>query len=230
VIRLAVRGHGSGEVAIEVEDTGCGMSPEVLAHAFEPFFTTKAVGAGTGLGLYICHGIVVSMGGRFDVSSSVGAGSLVRVILPACEGRTAQGSSSASPDKPVPPSSRRARVLVVDDDPLVGRMVKRVLHDHDVVTCTHPASALVHAIGEEFDVILCDVMMPDMTGMEFHERLARERPRLADGIIFITGGAFTHAARRFVESSPHAHLEKPFEPDLLRAEVARRIRSESSAT
>jgi PAS domain S-box-containing protein len=224
VIRVAVRPQGPGEIAIEVEDTGCGMAPEVRARAFEPFFTTKAVGAGTGLGLYVCHGIVGSMGGRFEVSSGSGAGSLFRVVLPACASSAAPSSSPAPADTPASSGSRRARVLVVDDDPLVGRMVERLLRDHDVVSCTQPASALDRAIGEEFDVILCDVMMPNMSAMEFHERLARERPRLADGIIFITGGAFTPAARAFIEMTSNTRLEKPIDTDLLRAEVARRTR------
>jgi signal transduction histidine kinase/integral membrane sensor domain MASE1 len=82
VLRLAIRPHGDCVVAVEVEDTGCGISPEVLPHIFEPFFTTKAVGAGTGLGLYVCHGIVAGLGGRIEVSSRPGSGSLFRVLLP----------------------------------------------------------------------------------------------------------------------------------------------------
>jgi PAS domain S-box-containing protein len=222
IIRVAVRPQGPREIAIEVEDTGCGMSPEVRSRAFDPFFTTKAVGAGTGLGLYVCHGIVASMGGRFEVTSGSGAGSLFRVILPAHAPSAAPPSRPAPTETPEPAGSRRARVLVVDDDPLVGRMVERLLREHDVVSCTQPATALDRAIGEEFDVILCDVMMPNMSAMEFHERLARERPGLADGIIFITGGAFTPAARAFFEKTPNTRLEKPIDTDLLRAEVARR--------
>ncbi|HTN52649.1 MAG TPA: MASE1 domain-containing protein [Anaeromyxobacter sp.] len=223
LIQVRVRRHGPRELAVEVEDTGCGMSAEVLAHVFEPFFTTKAVGAGTGLGLSICHGIVVAMGGRIEVSSREGVGSLFRVILPASDAPPAPPAPGAGPPPRPAAGADRGRVLVVDDDPLVGRVVQRVLSEHEVVACTEPLPALRLAAEEPFDVVLCDLMMPAMSGMEFQERLARDRPRLAAELIFLTGGAFTPAALAFVERTANTRLDKPFDGEALRAEVARRL-------
>src|SRR5690606_37778100 len=136
-----------------------------------PFFTTKPAGMGTGLGLAISHRIVSALGGTVHVESELGRGTTVRVSLPEArstlvERRTLQISSTAP---------RRARVLVVDDEPLILKVVKRTLDkEHEVVTTPTAAQALAWLkAGESFDVILCDIMMPQMTGMEFHAELCK---------------------------------------------------------
>jgi len=217
-IRVTTRLAADGRVAFEVVDTGGGIAPEDLARIFDPFFTTKPVGEGSGLGLSICHGIVQKLGGEIAAESELGRGTLFRVLLPVSE----EVSSAAPAAAPAPATCRR-RVLVVDDEPLVCRAVARMLgREHDVVALSDPAEALARlARGELFDVVLCDLMMPGTSGMQCYEALRRSRPGLAESMVFLTGGAFTEEARAFLERVPNVRIEKPFEPEALRAVVSR---------
>jgi PAS domain S-box-containing protein len=222
-IRITTRLDES-RVIIEVTDTGPGIPPEIIGRIFDAFFTTKPVGVGMGLGLAICHRIVTDMGGRLTVASKIGKGTTFQVALPI----STRGSREPPvPVDPVPVAGRRGRVLVVDDEKLVIRAVKRILSaDHEVVTLVSAAEALaLCASGEEFDVILCDLMMPDMTGMDLHRELTRVAPEQASRMIFMTGGAFTPKAREFLSEVPKEHLEKPFDPANLRAIVRRHLRT-----
>ncbi|WP_407737800.1 two-component regulator propeller domain-containing protein [Hyalangium sp.] len=218
-VRLILRRSGEGQVVAEVRDTGCGMPPEVLGRIFDPFFTTKPVGVGTGLGLALCHAFVSSMTGHIEVESQVGRGTVFRVLLPAARGQTervpqvhpAQASGSA-----------RGRVLVVDDDSLVGAALRRMLvreHHVEVMANSRQALELLTSPGGDFDVILCDLMMPEMTGMELHERLEKAAPERARRMVFITGGAYTPSARSFLERVSNPRVEKPFDMEKLRIQV-----------
>jgi PAS domain S-box-containing protein len=221
VIRISTRVDGADTVVVEIADSGTGMSPEVQARIFEPFFTSKPSGLGTGLGLAICQRIVTAAGGRVGVESEAGRGSTFSVFLPTAKGSTPASAGAAA----APAAARRARVLVIDDDVTVGRAVARVLgRDHDVVTTTLAREALDRlTAGERFDVILCDVMMPMMTGIEFHRELERLVPGGGERVIFLTGGAFTPSARTFLDHSANPTIDKPFELDALRALVAARV-------
>jgi PAS domain S-box-containing protein len=221
-IRVAVR-EDAGEVVVEIADTGCGMAPEVRERVFEPFFTTKAVGTGMGLGLSISHGIVKGLGGRIVVESEPGKGSVFRVVLPASPGDAAPAPEPRA--RPVPAPVRGGRILVVDDDAMVAGAVARILSPpHQVQTESSPRAALGRVgNGERFDLVLCDLMMPEMSGMDFLAALEREEPGLARRLIFITGGAFTAQAREFLERSPNLTLEKPFSPTDLRDVVAKAL-------
>jgi CheY-like chemotaxis protein/anti-sigma regulatory factor (Ser/Thr protein kinase) len=217
-IRVVTRSHAEG-VAIEVRDTGSGMSPEHLEKLFEPFFTTKPVGVGTGLGLSICQDIVSGFGGRMEVESEVGRGTLFRVILPAA-------TSAVLPVEPARPTlapavSRRGRILVVDDEPMIGMAIRRTLQrEHEVVVLTSAREAHARLTGgERFDVILCDVMMPEMSGMDLHQELESHAPELAERFVFLTGGAFTTNARAFLSRVSNHRLEKPFSSQELRGLV-----------
>ena len=215
-IRAATGAAADGRALVEIADTGSGIPPDVLPRIFDPFFTTKPVGVGTGLGLAICHSIVAALGGEITVETQVGRGTAFRVLLPSAEPRPAAQTELAL--SPAPP--RRARILVVDDEPLVGRAVQRILAPHEVVACASGAAALAELSSGPFDVVLCDLMMPEMTGIELHARLAAEAPEVARRIVFLTGGAFTTGAREFLAQVPNACLEKPFDPAALRAAVA----------
>ena len=217
-ITVTLSRTASGAAAIEVADTGCGMAPDVRGRIFEPFFTTKPVGSGTGLGLYVCHGIVSELGGHIEVESEAGKGSTFRVILP--------GSATASEQPAGPPAEAVAgRVLVVDDDPSVGASIRRLLSPgQEVVLATDAREALGRiARGEIFELVICDLMMPGISGMEFHETLTRMAPELARDMIFMTGGAFTPRARTFLAESTHAWIEKPFAPEALRSLVSEKL-------
>jgi CheY-like chemotaxis protein len=205
-IEIAIRDTGSHSI-VEVTDTGSGIAPEHIDRVFEPFFTTKDIGAGTGLGLSISREIVASHRGTLTVTSVLGAGTTMTVTLPH---GTAVAKASA-PVIQVAPATRRAKVLVIDDEPLIGRVLKKGLPRHDVVVASHGKEALAWiARGEMFDVILCDLMMPDISGIDVHEYLAREHPAIASRMVFMTGGAFTSKAKVFLSSVSNARIDKPF--------------------
>ncbi|HEX8908907.1 MAG TPA: PAS domain S-box protein, partial [Anaeromyxobacteraceae bacterium] len=213
-IRVHCRSAGQGRVAVDISDTGSGIPPEHLARIFEPFFTTKPVGVGTGLGLSVCHGIVTALGGDIAVESRPGA-TTFRVTLPAVT-----LAPMASPGgRPAP--AGRARILVVDDEPMVARALARILAAHEV-TVLDSAPAALERLRQDpaYDVVLCDLMMPEMSGMELHERLREEGAAAAsERLVFVTGGAFTAQAREFLARVPNPRVEKPFEPATLRALV-----------
>lgn len=218
-VRVATRVGPDGRVVVEVSDTGAGIPASNLVRIFDPFFTTKPIGMGTGLGLAISHRIVTELGGELSVQSEVGVGSLFRVTL-----RAAVAPAVASPS-PAPPSqlsaTRRGRVLVVDDEPAIGAVIRRVLVPaHDVTVATSGRDALDKiAAGERFDVILCDLMMPDVTGMDLHAELARTAEDQADKLVFMTGGAFTNRAREFLAKVVSPRVEKPIDAGTIRAIV-----------
>ncbi len=201
-------------VIVEIEDTGVGIPPDILSRVFDPFFTTKPLGVGIGLGLAISHQIVQSIGGEITVTSTVGRGTTFRIALPASHAPLAP-----EPVAVVPAVTRALRILMVDDEVLVGQAVAALLSpDHEVVSVTRAGAALARlAAGETFDVILCDLMMPEMTGMELHEQLA---PALRERMVFVTGGAFTPQARDFLATSRRPRLDKPFTEAQLRRVIA----------
>ncbi|WP_375770579.1 ATP-binding protein [Archangium gephyra] len=225
-IRVVIRETGAGEVVVEVRDTGVGMSPEVQARIFDPFFTTKPVGEGTGLGLSICHGIIDSMGGRIAVESQPGKGSTFRVSLGVA------GTPAEVRVEPAPvPTAGRARILVVDDEPYVTRALQRSLSpDHEVATVNGARAALkLLDQGNRFDLILCDVMMPGMTGMDLYAELNRATPDQAQRVVFMTGGAFTPRALSFLQEVSNPKLSKPLDLRQLRALVSRSAQSPAPA-
>jgi CheY-like chemotaxis protein len=222
-IRIHLRTDALGRAVTEIADTGPGMPPEVLKNLFTPFFTTKPAGVGTGLGLTICQRIISDLGGEISVQSEAGKGTVFRVCLPGGP-REMDGPAPASVGVPV--ASRRGRILVVDDEAPLVEVVRRILRaEHEVATSQSARDALERIeAGERYDVILCDLMMPHMTGMELYTELSRVAPEQAARMVFLTGGAFTAGAREFLDRVPNQRLEKPFEPQQLRATVNDRLR------
>jgi PAS domain S-box-containing protein len=215
-VRVSTRVGDDGFVELKVRDTGAGIPPENLDRIYDPFFTTKEVGEGSGLGLSVCLGIVRAMGGTIEAESAVGRGSTFTVRLPA---------GSAAEEHPAPPRAlrqRRARILVLDDEPMVCAAVRRSLEpEHEVVTMSDPRAALDRlARGDSYDVVLCDLLMPHTSGMDCFEELSRHRPELARRMVFLTGGAVTPRGRKFMDDNRARCIEKPFHPDELKARVA----------
>ena len=233
-IRVKAFGR-DGRVVIEVSDTGSGIPPEIVGRVFDPFFTTKPRGLGTGLGLPISRGIVKSLGGEITVTSVVGAGTTFRVTLPALaedDPRIAPQKEEPLPSTvgvPAESSTRRARarVLVVDDEPLVADMLRRTLSEgHDVTVATDARTALDFVLsGAEFDLIFCDLLMPRMSGMDLYTALRAERPGVEERIVFMTGGAFTERAAAFLATVPNRKLSKPFDLTELERVVSKAARS-----
>jgi signal transduction histidine kinase/CheY-like chemotaxis protein len=220
-VRVVSRMNGSDTVLVEVHDTGCGISPVARQHLFEPFFTTKPIGVGSGLGLYICKNLVTAIGGTIRAEDGATRGSVFQVRLPAAPPKLLDATASPAAEHP----ASRGRVLVVDDEPAVAKAVSRTLaSEHDVVVVSSAKDALARiGSGERFDVILCDLMMPQMTGMDLYAELSRQDPPQSDRMIFLSGGAFSAAARAFLQHIPNARIDKPFNANALRALVRDRI-------
>jgi PAS domain S-box-containing protein len=222
VIVLSTSVERGGHVVVEVRDSGPGMTAEAVGRLFDPFVSTSPAGLGEGLGLTLCHRVVRALGGDISVNSEVGKGTCVRLRLPATQ---APVHVTPLPMAACPPP-RRGRVLAIDDDVAILRAIKRTLGPHhDVTTMNNPREALALLLsGTSFDVILCDLMMPEMTGPDLHAKLREAAPSVADGMVFLTGGAFSATARGFLDGVPNKRLEKPFDVDLLRDLVASRVR------
>jgi signal transduction histidine kinase len=221
-IRVVTRVDERGHVLVEVRDTGSGIPEGLRSEIFDPFFTTKPIGTGTGLGLAICRQIVTGFGGRIEVESEVDEGTTMRIVLPPSTG----DPPAAASEPEIVSSSRKGRILVVDDEPFLGRAIKRMLSgEHDVTALTSARAASAHiAGGHRFDVILCDLMMPDMTGMELYAQLSGSAPGQAEKMVFMTGGAFTPQAREFLDRVTNQRIDKPFEAATIRALVHRILR------
>jgi PAS domain S-box-containing protein len=222
-IRIVTRTDANGNAVIEVRDNGAGVPADISDRIFEPFFTTKP-NLGSGLGLSICRNVVTRLGGQLDLSNEHGKGATFRVVLPPARSRFEQ--PAALPGARPPRAVACAAVLIVDDDPALGLVLHRVLRDHEVsvVTTAKAALQLLDA-GKRFDVILSDLMMPEMSGMDFYDELARRFPAYLERLIFVTGGAFTPAGKEFLERVPNARIRKPFEPRAVRELVQRVVSS-----
>jgi len=203
----------AGMVCAEVSDTGKGIPPAIQGQVFDPFFTTKGVGSGTGLGLWICRNIVTELGGEIGFSSEPGRGTTFWVRLPPVPQDWEHSQPKDNPPMPAAPPPVRGRVLVVDDEATMRSTMQRLLgREHDVVTAESGKVAReLLARDRRFDVILCDLMMPELSGMELHAWLVEVDPALADQVVFITGGAFTASAAEYLRNPKNLRIEKPFE-------------------
>jgi PAS domain S-box-containing protein len=223
-VRLRTYTDARGRATAEVVDTGIGMSPEVLGRIFEPFFTTKTHGSGTGLGLSVCRGIVESFGGEISVESTPGRGSCFRLSFPPAKDRRELGSQPNHARS----GGRRGKVLVVDDEPLFRSLIARVLQKHYEVALAASAADAITLLRErrDFDLVLCDLMMPEMSGTELYAQIQQRFPELEGAVVFMTGGAFTTESAEFVARHPTRCIQKPFGGDALLAFVARSIARE----
>jgi PAS domain S-box-containing protein len=220
-VAVTIEMDPSGQVAVEVRDTGPGMAPDVVKKLFTPFFTTKPKGVGTGLGLNICQRIVAELGGSMSVTSVEGQGTSFRVLLPVSTERLTRepsGEYSAVAEK-------RGRVLVIDDDVMVCAAVQRTLAPEHEVVVVMDARLGIEQIrrGERFDAILCDLMMPVVTGMEFYRVLREFSQDQAERVVFCTGAGCTVGAREFLDKVPNTCVEKPFRVQKLRSAINRHM-------
>jgi len=206
----------SGEVCVEVGDTGTGIPESHMARLFEPFFTTKARGVGTGLGLSISRDIVEGYGGRIEVTSELGVGTRFVVRLPAIPVEPAP--DEAVFDEADEEGTVHGRVLVVDDDAAMRAALGRILSLHEVVGAQSGDEArMLLQVDQAFDLILCDVMMPVVSGVDLHAWLATAHPELAERVVFVTGGAFTSRAQEYLSQHANIQVEKPFAPAAIAA-------------
>jgi two-component system cell cycle sensor histidine kinase/response regulator CckA len=204
------------ELVISVSDNGCGIEPAILNRIFEPFFTTKGVGKGTGLGLATVHGIVEQSGGRVEVSSRVGKGTTFRVFLPMTEG------CSCIADDPVDSSQLRGTetVLLVEDEAPLRAVTRRMLSNlgYRVLEARHGADAarLSGKHDGTIDLLITDVVMPEMGGRELARLMRRQRPRMP--VLYVSGYTDDELLRKGILEPGAQLLRKPFTPvELARA-------------
>jgi two-component system NtrC family sensor kinase len=198
-------------VRIEVEDSGNGIPATAMHQIFNPFFTTKPVGKGTGLGLSISLGIVSEHGGRIW-AENVNGGARFTVELPRvnCDGRV---SLSLVPTT-APPQPTALRILVADDEEALRSALDRFLSSegHSVVSVGSGSEAIWRAEGdEEFDVVLLDLRMPDVSGQQVFERWQHDRPELSERVVFITGDIVSSDLQTFLRGTGRPYIAKPFE-------------------
>lgn len=195
-------------VVLCVHDTGAGMSPEVLAHAFEPFFTTKEVGQGTGLGLASVHGIIKQSNGYIDVESVVGRGTTFRIYLPAVEVAPVTGVAQPRTSSPTGTET----ILLVEDEDMVRRMTRVILERNGYrvleASCGQDALEISRSHPDPIHLILTDLTMPNMSGLEVVEALARQIPDAR--AIFMSGYIEAPAAYERVDVRQFDFLPKPF--------------------
>ncbi|MCC6751657.1 MAG: response regulator [Deltaproteobacteria bacterium] len=225
-VRLAVFSAEPGWVTVTVTDTGLGIAQAVLPRIFEPFFTTKPPGVGTGLGLPIAQQFVTELGGTLQVRSEEGVGTTVELRLPAIETEGEDQMEEHESSDPVIALPHKPRILVVDDEVGVGKVVVRLLvEDYEVVALTRSTEALARLHGgERFDLVIADLAMPELTGVELYQAVLAFAPEQAERFVFVSGAADWIRARQFLESVPNPLLEKPFTPHELRTLVARHLK------
>ncbi|MBI5533201.1 MAG: PAS domain S-box protein [Deltaproteobacteria bacterium] len=198
---------------IGVADNGCGMTPEVREHIFEPFFTTKAQGKGTGLGLSTVYGIVQQNGGFIDVHSEPGVGSTFRIFLPSVP----EEVEAPEPRRSSPVPCGRAVILLVEDEEMVRKMILRILErqGYTVMVAHGPMEAI--AMSEQFpgsiDLLLSDVVMPELNGRQLHARLEASRPGLR--VLYMSGYPENALSHEGVLEPGIPFLAKPFAVDAL---------------
>ena len=206
-----------GRLRLKVADNGIGMDAETQKRIFEPFFSTKDIGEGTGLGLSICYGIIAEHGGEISVNSVARGGTeftveIERLEPPKSLPSTGEYSRSGGLDQ--------LRVLAIDDDEFILGFVEDVLGPTvaDIVTARGGAEAIeVLAKDQCFDVILCDMRMPEINGRDFYEHLLQVHPELVDRLILATGDTANEDTSSFLEESRVVFVAKPFAPqDLVR--------------
>lgn len=198
----------ANEVVVSVEDTGRGIDAEHAERMFEAFVTTKRVGEGTGLGLYVCRGIIDSLGGTIELRrASSGRGTEAVVRLPAAR---ATVPARREQHTPVPAHGRKLRILIIDDEPMLAEALARSLHHHDVTTATRGNEAVELARQQTFDLVLCDLVMPEMSGSQVFNAMHAHDPANLHRFVFMTGAAVTAESELFASRVPAPILHKPF--------------------
>jgi CheY-like chemotaxis protein len=215
-VRVTARQTSPGEVTVDIVSTG-GGSRESGAAGILDLGSAEADDERTGFGLTFCRRVVEEYGGAISVDAEAGTSSSIHVRLMVSTDAPAL-AETPSREKG---GARRARVLVVDDEPRIGSAIARILSPVHEVTAVHTATEAIDRLesGEDYDVILCDLMMPQMSGADLYRSLEARVPRFTSRMVFMTGGPFSMRGASLLETVPNRRLEKPFSPETLRAVV-----------
>ena len=206
---VRIRAMRSGErILVEISDTGRGMPAELIERVFEPFVTTKHTGEASGLGLFISNNIIESMNGSIEVRSEANTGTTFSLSLVPFDDDLIPEAPSEQPLN-LQVTDHPLRILVIDDEEHVLLYLRRAFPDHDVHTEKDTSAALRRILESDYDIILCDIMMPNMTGSDLHAELERTRPDMADRMFFMTAGTYTQANKAFLAKMAGRWVEKP---------------------
>jgi PAS domain S-box-containing protein len=219
-VRISTRAIAGNRVRITVADTGQGIDRALIGRIFDPFVTTKPTGQGTGLGLYVCHNIVQSLGGTIWVESQPEEGSKFHVDLPLAESDTVRVPESLPPAAKPGPSG--LHILLVDDEPSVRAFVRNTLSQHEVACVGSGRDAIAALDSRSFDAVLCDVVMPDLTGRDVFAHAREKNPELAKRFLFVTGAtSLSDESGSTLLGAPVLH--KPFSVEELEQALARLV-------
>ncbi len=211
-----------GWVRICVQDDGPGLSAEELRKIFDPYSSSYTPPRGmTGLGLAISQRLIVQAHGRVEVQSTQGQGTRVFVWLPAPNSGVALEGVRPIPREVTPPpgAHEKPTILLIDDEDKLRSVIRRALGHYEVDEAVDGRQALERIAARNYDLILCDIMMPEMTGVELFNVLAAEKPEQARKMMFLSGGAFTSSAADFLANTDQPVIDKPFRINTLRAAV-----------
>jgi CheY-like chemotaxis protein len=227
LLRTAIMGQSY--LRLEVQDTGIGMTPEVLERALDPFFTTKPPDEGTGMGLAMVHGIITGMGGMFRLESVLHSGTSAIIELPADIGRPSP-AAPLGPGTSAPTGSER--VMVVDDEPAVAAYLANALARFGYRTSTFTSAevALQHLAdpSERYDLIITDMTMPRLSGEDMLREAQRLRPHLP--VVVCTGYSASMTSERAHELGAAGYLAKPISITELAVQVRRVLDREATET
>jgi signal transduction histidine kinase/DNA-binding response OmpR family regulator len=217
------------QITLAVADTGPGMPLLLQGRIFEPFFTTKPPGVGTGLGLPLCRGIIEAHGGTLEVTSAPGCGATFRLTLPVGAGLT---HMPAAPGTDEELTVHNHTILIIDDELSLANGLARLLRrtGHTVETVANGRLALAKLDERTYDLILCDMRMPDLDGPSLYRLLERQKPHLCSRFIFLTGDTLEPATQAFLEQSNAPCLTKPFSIAEARRAIQRALHTSGPAT
>jgi DNA-binding response OmpR family regulator len=214
-VELTTYAGANGSAVIEIADSGANLAEHVQPHRFDPLFQKRDGAGAAGLGLAIAKQIVLEHGGTLDIEPRSGRGKCVRVVLPKADRRELE--QAAASGRPMPVLSR-AKVLIVDDEASVARALARLIGpDHDVQVESDGRAAIRRICSEDYDLVFCDIMMPDVTGMDVYDTVRSRRPGSERLLVFMTGGAFTARAHEFRKSVRNRFIDKPFDLSVIRS-------------
>jgi CheY-like chemotaxis protein len=222
--RLTITTEKSGKtIKICFKDNGPGIKPEFMNRIFDPFFTTREVGQGTGLGLSLSYGIVAEHKGKIYAESKPGKGATFVVELPIVT--KVEPLKPPEPFVEEPEKAIKAKILVVDDEQVVRDLVKRVLagEGYEVDTVDNADDALKEIEGKRYNLILLDVKMPGISGVELYGSIQKIARSLARRVVFITGDVMAADTEKFLSGTKAPHIAKPFNAEQLRREVKRAL-------